>query len=55
MSNKTKKLQIADIKKRMTGKNFLNPTSLIAEIKAVSKALKHKTGTTKGPAGKKIK
>jgi len=54
-SDKTKKLQIADIKKKMTVKNFLNPTSLIADIKAVSKALKHKTGTTKGPAGKKIK
>ena len=52
--DKTKKLQIADIKKKMTVKNFRNPTSLIAEIRAVSKAMKQKTGTTKGPVGKKI-
>ena len=51
---KTQKLQIADIKKKMTIKNFLNPATLISDIKAVSKALKQKTGTTKGPAGKKI-
>lgn len=51
----TKKLQIADIKKKMTVKHFLDPTRLIADIKAVSNALKHKTGTTKGPVGKKIK
>jgi hypothetical protein len=55
MSNKTKKLQIADIKKKMTVKNFLNPTSIISDIRALSKALNQKTGTTKGPVGKKIK
>ena len=55
MGDKTKKLQIADLKKRMTIKNFLNPTTLISDIKAISKALNQKTGQSKGPAGKVIK
>jgi len=55
MSDKTKNLLIADIKKKMTLKNFLNPTSIISDIRALSKALNQKTGTTKGPVGKKIK
>jgi len=55
MNDKTKKLQISDIKKKMTVKNFLNPATLIRDIKAVSSALKQKTGQTKGPVGKKIK
>ena len=55
MGDKTKKLQIADIKKKMTIKNFLNPSTLISDIKAVSLALKQKTGQTKGPVGKKEK
>ena len=53
MGDKTKKLQIADIKKKMTIKNFLNPSTLISDIKAVSLALKQKTGQTKGPKPKK--
>ena len=52
---KTQKLQIADLKKKMTVKNFLNPASLISDIRAVSKAMKQKTGTTKGPVGRKPK
>ena len=55
MGDKTKKLQIADLKKRMTIKNFLNPTTLISDIRAISKALNQKTGQSKGPAGKVIK
>ena len=52
---KTQKLQLKDIKEKMTLENFLNPTTLISEIKAFSKALKQKTGTTQGPAGKGLK
>jgi hypothetical protein len=52
---KTQKSQLKDIKEKMTLKNFLNPTTLISDIKALSKALKQKTGTTQGPAGKGLK
>ena len=54
--NKTARQLIKDFKTRkLTLSNFLNPTNIISEIKDISKIIKKKTGTTKGPAGRGFK
>ena len=43
---------ISDFKKKMTVKNFLNPTTLISDIKSISRILKKKPNKASPGAGR---
>tara|TARA_R100000541_G_scaffold36553_2_gene44639 strand:+ start:299 stop:478 length:180 start_codon:yes stop_codon:yes gene_type:complete len=49
---KNKAEMISSLKKKMTVKNFLNPTTIIADIKAISKILKTKPNKVSPGGGK---
>jgi len=49
---KNKAEMIAALKKKMTVKNFLNPTTIISDIKAISKVLKTKSNKVSPGGGR---